>query len=141
MRCEEQSVGQTLWFVRCILDSVSLLQTIASTSVFLLSSHWPLGSYILKVQGHSEAPFLNTTLWNKLLAHSQPYKTLQKTLEAIALMPPAHCLVALEMLQQEFTISSSRVPFTKEKMTWSPCSFKNKAYRPYTQISVDAKQI
>ena len=45
-------------------------------------------------------------------------------------MPPGHCLRAHKMLWTVEIYISQTVPFTKEKMPWCPCPFKNEAYRP-----------
>ena len=53
--------------------------------------------------------------------------------KSIASMPPGHCLGALEMLHSTVEVYYFlMMPFTKEKMPWCPCPFKNKAYRPAT---------
>ena len=48
--------------------------------------------------------------------------------KAIDPMPPCHCLGALKMLQKLILIGPRGigVPFTKEKMPWCPCPFKQK---------------
>ena len=45
---------------------------------------------------------------------------------------PGHCLGALDIhLYSSRNLQfPHRVPFTKEKMPWCPCPFKNEAYRP-----------
>ena len=51
--------------------------------------------------------------------------------KAIAPMPPGQCLRALEMLYSRNLQFPHWVPFfTKEKMPWCPCPFKNEIYRP-----------
>ena len=50
-------------------------------------------------------------------------------MKAITSMPPGHYLGALEMyLEEEIYNFLIRVPFTKEKLHWCPCPFKNEAY-------------
>ena len=49
-------------------------------------------------------------------------------------MPPGHCLSALEMLTVEIYNFLIEVPFTKKKMPWCPCPFKNEAYMPAYDI-------
>ena len=51
-----------------------------------------------------------------------------KAAKVIASVPPGHCLGALEMHKEKFTISS--LCTFKEKMPWCPFPFKNDEYRP-----------
>ena len=43
--------------------------------------------------------------------------------------PPVNALVPLKSFSRNLQFPHYRVPFTKEKMPWCPCPFKNEAYR------------
>ena len=55
--------------------------------------------------------------------------------EATTSMPPGLCPwdAPVEIVFTNFIIG---MPFTKEKMPWCPCPFKNEAYRPATLVSM-----
>ena len=55
---------------------------------------------------------------------------------ALVPLPPCPLVIALVPLKCSSTNLQfhHRVPFTKEKMPWCPCPFKNKVYRPLDDI-------
>ena len=52
----------------------------------------------------------------------------------IASMPPGQCLVPLKCSGRNLQFPQW-LPYTKEKMPWCPCLFKNEAYRPVVLIA------
>ena len=46
-------------------------------------------------------------------------------------MPLCPLVIALEMTVEFYDfLKACKVSFTKEKLPWCPCAFKNEAYRP-----------
>ena len=60
----------------------------------------------------------------------RPGLKLHQDNEGDCLRSPDHYSGALAIAPVEITIFPHRVPFTREKMPWCPCPFKNEAYRP-----------
>ena len=71
-------------------------------------------------EGHSM--LLSCQTWHYI--YIRPDTSQRKRIDC--LHAPGHCLGALEMFCRNLQFPH-RVPFTKEKMPWCPCPFKNKA--------------